>query len=273
MRFPACISSVWLSLFLFVVNLPAQQTTQRHAETLLANGHAHNDYFHKRPLLDALDSGFCSVEADVFLHDNELKVAHTFLEIKDERTLKSLYLDPLFARVKNNNGSVYQTKSDFVLLVDFKSKPVDSLEKLEEYLAPNSRFLTRLENGKLVPGAVTVVISGNRPTRQIVAAKNRLVFLDGRLGDPTEWSNLISPLISESWNTHFKYRGFREMNSAEKSRLDEIVKQVHQQNKRLRFWALPDRQGGWEVAFESGVDLINTDKLEELRKFLMAKKK
>ena len=32
----------------------------------LIHAHAHNDYQHKRPLLDALDHDFCSVEADVY---------------------------------------------------------------------------------------------------------------------------------------------------------------------------------------------------------------
>src|SRR6478672_5812077 len=32
----------------------------------LANAHAHNDYEHARPLYDALDQGFTSVEADVY---------------------------------------------------------------------------------------------------------------------------------------------------------------------------------------------------------------
>jgi len=31
----------------------------------LIPAHAHNDYLHARPLLDALDHGFCSVEADI----------------------------------------------------------------------------------------------------------------------------------------------------------------------------------------------------------------
>jgi hypothetical protein len=35
----------------------------------LRHAHAHNDYQHKRPLLDALDQGFGSVESDVFLDD------------------------------------------------------------------------------------------------------------------------------------------------------------------------------------------------------------
>src|SRR5712692_10174041 len=42
----------------------------------LKHAHAHNDYEHKRPLLDALDHGFCSVEADVFLDGDALLVGH-----------------------------------------------------------------------------------------------------------------------------------------------------------------------------------------------------
>lgn len=40
--------------------------------TPLPRAHAHNDYEHARPLLDALDHGFTSVEADVWLVDGEL---------------------------------------------------------------------------------------------------------------------------------------------------------------------------------------------------------
>ena len=42
----------------------------------LERAHSHNDYSRPRPLLDALDAGFCSVEADIFLVDGELLVAH-----------------------------------------------------------------------------------------------------------------------------------------------------------------------------------------------------
>src|SRR5512135_1483640 len=54
---------------------PAQPTPLVHA-------HAHNDYQHERPLLDALDRGFCSVEADVHLVNGELLVAHARLLTK-----------------------------------------------------------------------------------------------------------------------------------------------------------------------------------------------
>ena len=48
----------------------------------LPNAHAHNDYEHDRPLLDALDHGFTSIEADVFLVEGQLLVAHNFADAK-----------------------------------------------------------------------------------------------------------------------------------------------------------------------------------------------
>ena len=45
--------------------------------TPLPQGHSHNDYYNKRPLLDALTNGFCSVEADVFLKNEKLLVGHS----------------------------------------------------------------------------------------------------------------------------------------------------------------------------------------------------
>src|SRR3984957_8511284 len=70
----------------------------------LTRVHAHNDYEHKRPLFDALDHGFCSVEADIHLVDGQLLVAHDLRDVNPNLTLQSLYLDPLRERIKQNGG-------------------------------------------------------------------------------------------------------------------------------------------------------------------------
>ena len=49
----------------------------------LGQAHAHNDYYHKRPLVDALSHGFCSVEADVFLKNGKLLVGHFQFELRE----------------------------------------------------------------------------------------------------------------------------------------------------------------------------------------------
>src|SRR4051794_1044740 len=56
----------------------------------VTRGHAHNDYMHARPLRDALDNGFCSIEADIFLVDGKLLVAHEREHVRADRTLQSL---------------------------------------------------------------------------------------------------------------------------------------------------------------------------------------
>src|SRR5258707_1793939 len=89
--------------------------------TPLRRAHAHNDYEHKRPLFDALDQGFCSVEPDIWLVDGQLLVAHDLKNVKPERTLAALYLDPLRDRVRKNGGRVYRGGPTVTLLVDVKS--------------------------------------------------------------------------------------------------------------------------------------------------------
>ena len=72
-------------------------STRTYAQSPLDHAHAHNDYVHARPLLDALDRGYGSVEADIYLVDGALLVAHARDSVRADRTLESLYLAPLRA--------------------------------------------------------------------------------------------------------------------------------------------------------------------------------
>jgi len=232
--------------------------------------HAHNDYYQKRPLWDALQHGFTSVEADVLLHDGDLMVGHSRFEIRKNRSLTALYLAPLAKRVSENDGRVYRTTKRFILLVDFKSDSVASLEVLQKQLKPYAHILTRYENGKVYPGAVTIVISGNRPVRQVAALKTRYVFIDGRFTDLREnksTSDLV-PLVSAPWNGTFAWQGYGEISAKELDKLRLIIKAAHQQGRLVRFWAVPHRENIWQVFYNEGVDLINADDLPRLQKFL-----
>src|SRR5437763_16102083 len=87
----------------------------------LKNAHAHNDYEHPHPLLDALDHGFCSVEADVYLVADELQVGHTRRDLRPGRNLEKLYLAPLRERVRANGDRVYPGGPTVYLLIDVKT--------------------------------------------------------------------------------------------------------------------------------------------------------
>ncbi|MFP6753663.1 MAG: hypothetical protein VB855_18405, partial [Pirellulaceae bacterium] len=166
--------------------------------------HAHNDYYHKRPLLDALSHGFCNVEVDIYLVDGKLLVAHSRFELKPEKTLEKLYLDPLLKRFRDNTVAglggdrVFPLGPPFTLLIDFKTNGVEIYKRLQEVLPHYREMLTRVENGQRLQGAVTIVISGDRPREQIAKSTIRYVGIDGRLGDLSskEPAHLL-PLISD----------------------------------------------------------------------------
>lgn len=230
--------------------------------------HAHNDYAHERPLLDALAHGFCSVEADVFAIDGELRVAHDRVDTRPGKTLEKLYLDPLRARVKANGGRVYREGPAFFLLIDFKSDGEPTYKLLGKVLANYRDLLVPKNKGERA--AVSVVVSGNRPFDLAKQDKQRLCGLDGRLGDlDSDRSSVLMPLISDNWRSHFKWRGEGEIPVAEKEKLTLAVKKAHDAGRRIRFWATPENENVWAELAAAGVDHINTDQLARLQKFLL----
>jgi hypothetical protein len=58
------------------------------------------------------------------------------------------------------------------------------------------------------------------------------------------------------------------MPSNERRKLDDFVQRAHARGRKLRFWAAPDRADAWRTLSAAGVDLINTDDLPGLAKFL-----
>src|SRR5262245_57707715 len=97
----------------------------------LAQAHAHNDYLHERPLLDALAHGVCSVEADIWLTPEGLLIGHERRELQAFRTLERLYLDPLRELAKTGSGQIYLGGPPFFLLIDVKTEAAATYAALD----------------------------------------------------------------------------------------------------------------------------------------------
>lgn len=235
----------------------------------LPHAHAHNDYRHTRPLHDALAEGFTSVEADIFLVGDQLLIGHDLRELHPERTLTKLYLQPLSSLAQQNGGSIYGRGGEFTLMIDIKSDGTKTFQALHTELQKFASTLTRVQQGRLRRGAVTVIVSGNRDRDTIADSEPRLVGIDGRLGDleSTQPAHLL-PLISDRWTSHFRWTGAGPMPEAERKKLRDIVARAHASHRRVRFWATPESERVWAELLAAGVDLINTDDLKRLNRFL-----
>ena len=237
----------------------------------LQRAHAHNDYEHKRPLLDALDCGFCSVEADVWLVKGRLLVAHTPLQWDTTRTLEKLYLDPLRERAKASRGRI-QPGATFYLMIDVKTDAKETYAALAKVLEEYSDILTVARDGKTEAKAVTVVVSGNRDAKTMAEQKTRYAALDGRPPDLAgDTSAALVPWVSDSWKLHFKWDGTGAMPDDERKKLREFVAKAHKQGRKVRFWATPETEAAWKELLAADVDFINTDTLKELEKFFRAR--
>jgi hypothetical protein len=249
-------------------------STRLHAQpTPLTNVHAHNDYEHPRPLFDALDHGFCSIEADIWLVDGKLLVAHNRSQVKPDRTLQSLYLDPLRERVRNNGGRVYPNGPEVMLLIDLKSKWKEIYPVLRDVLKQYTDILSTFPREGKKTNAVMAIITGDRSLEMFAGESVRYAAYDGELTelDSQAPANLI-PWISSNWTRSFKWRGTGPMPEEERARLKEIVAKAHEHGRRVRFWGSPDQPVFWKEILADGVDLINTDDLDGAQKFLITNK-
>ncbi|WP_375546469.1 phosphatidylinositol-specific phospholipase C/glycerophosphodiester phosphodiesterase family protein [Actinophytocola gossypii] len=260
--------------------VPAAATPHHHDGWVrpLAQAHAHNDYEHDRPLFDALSHGFTSVEADIYLVDGDLLVAHDPEDLDPARTLESLYLEPLRRLVLT--GGIYKGRwVDFQLLIDLKTEGESTYAALDRLLrSPRYAFLwTSYRWGHVWRGPVTAVVSGNRPRATMEAQRSRVAFYDGRIADPNDLGPgspaKLTPLVSDNWTKLFTWTGVGEMPADERAELRSIVRTAHRAGQRVRFWATPDapgpaREAIWRELVDAGVDHINTDDLAGLESFL-----
>lgn len=261
--------SKWLCVLL---TISAPLLAADEAVVPLERAHSHNDYEHARPLLDALDHGFCSIEADIYLVDGKLLVGHFLEDVQPERTLEALYLDPLLKRVRENGGRVFPNGPGVTLLVDIKNDARNNLLTLLKILEPYREMLTEFTSDATRPGAVTVIISGIYPYMALTSKSPRLAAADGRppmLGASCQ--NFA--MVSQAWDQLFKWDGNGAMPEDEAARLREMVEKAHAAGQRIRFWALPQGPNVLPVLYDAGVDLLNADDLAAMQAFLLERQK
>ena len=232
-----------------------------------ANAHAHNDYEHTKPLKEALQNGFTSVEADVHLREGKLLVAHN-QPLPTSKNLETLYLFPLDSILKVNGGRIYPGyDKPFYLMIDCKTEAVTTYQAIRKVLTEYPALLCSLGNC-----SVTIFLSGNRPVSLMLKESDPGIALDGRPEDLGKgFSPERMPVISDHYNNWSKWNGKSKPGENELQGIKDLAQRVHAEGKKLRLWAIPDNELTWEALLAAGVDLINTDQLEALNHFLTKK--
>lgn len=219
------------------------------------NGHSHNDYEQKRPLKTAFEAKMGSIEADVYLVNNNLYVSHEAKNINPSKSLDKLYLKPLAKLVRKKKTY------PLILLIDIKSQADSTLDVIVKQISKYSAFFKAYNT-------VQFVISGNRPPPEKWSSYPRFIQFDGRPSEnytTQQWTHI--GMVSESFGKYAKL-GQKDIPQDTFDKMKMVVDAVHAQNKKARFWATPDTEGVWEALAKMDVDFINTDSPTALRAFL-----
>lgn len=250
------ITCIFLSIFICIFT---QAQVKRYTT---ANAHSHNDYLNDMPFYRAFKNGFGSIEADIFPVKGILNVAHRKSEIQPGRTLKSLYLNPLLNELASDSSRRLK------LLVDIKEDYKIALQLLIQELQPLKQYLSSPQ----VPNRLTILISGQRPPPAEYKNYPDYILFDDDLKlyhTPEEWNRV--GLVSLPFVKLSSWKGEGSIRNKDKSSLRHTIDSVHAAGKQIRFWASPDTKTSWMQQMKMRVDLIGTDKIDELANFLRSR--
>ncbi|KAK0233149.1 hypothetical protein IW262DRAFT_1260203 [Armillaria fumosa] len=257
--------------------------------------HSHNDYWRDVPLLTALSLGVASVEADVWLVNETLYVGHETAALTKDRTLDSLYIQPLLSILDLQNprtpfnpstnnwhhaSGVFDTSSSTTLqlFIDIKTDGREALPVILETLAPlrEKGYLTTFSNETLIKSAVTVIGTGNSPLDDVLALSPRDYFFDAPLAElsttETLWNVTISPVASTDYEVAVGWNGIGNISEAQLTNLTQFVNDAHERGVTARYWDTPGwpiqaRNNVWNQLADAGADWLNADDLEAASQF------
>jgi alkaline phosphatase len=222
--------------------------------------HSHNDYEQKEPFFAAYNLGFDSIEADLYIKNGKLYVAHDWKNITRKRTFKNLYWKPLLSKIKKNKGYAYPNQKELYLLLDLKKDGKLIMAELEKLVARNKKALQH----------VHITISGDMPKPEEYDQYDKLFFFDGRRNTQySEEAYKRVDMVSASFLDFGKYWPGKEPLAEETyQNIRAFVLSNHAKGKRVRVWGTPNTTLGFETLKKLNVDFIGTDDLELLKNFV-----
>jgi hypothetical protein len=236
---------------------------------MLPNGHSHNDYTRERPLYDALQYGFTSIEVDVYWHAGRMVVTHDDVNLEEKPTIQELYLDPLMQIISQNGGQAFKNNpAQLVLMVDLKSEKVATYYGLKEVFSEYLDMIEWYKADQLIAGPVKIVLSGGPPIDIIENESNRYFSVDGAVDQwGLDYPVDIMPRASTNYRNYFKWVGKGDMPENELKKLRELIELAHSKKRKVRFWGCPNSVEIWQKLMDEGVDWINVDDLKGFNEF------
>ncbi|MET7421386.1 hypothetical protein [Dactylosporangium sp. NPDC005555] len=258
------------------------------------------------PIAAAVRAGFAGVEVAVRLDGDTsppvLRLDCAMPDGEPAPTFEDAVLEPLAALVDASPvGRVHPRRAEpFLLLVHAdpdlaaphrtsyppqqRGAPAlqtarPEYEALDLLLRPRAELLTTFLGGRVVPGAITVVLTGSYWSRvDLLGAYERFAFLEGRFSDlePGGLPVTVAPLVTEALGARLGWdpqEEWPEFPAEARHIVRSLIGAAHAGGRRIRFVGVPEdpravRSAFWLELRAAGVDLIASRHRGPLARFL-----
>ncbi|MFI5906356.1 hypothetical protein [Dactylosporangium sp. NPDC051541] len=247
------------------------------------------------PAAAAARAGFAGVEVGVRVDADTtaptLRLTCAMPPGEPAPTFDQAVLTPLATRVATNPlGRVHARRAEpFLLMVRAEPEPDpetgiaqatgQEYETLDRLLRPHARIFTQFLGGRVIPGAITVVLTGPHWSRaDLLGAYERYAFLEGRFSDlePGGLPVGVAPLVTEPLAERLGFDAHEEwpeFPAEARHILRSLVRAAHADGRRVRFADVPEtprrvRNAFWRELRAAEVDVIAGRNRGALGRFL-----
>ncbi|TPR07899.1 hypothetical protein CAN33_0016145 [Aspergillus niger] len=194
--------------------------------------HSHNDYWRDIPFYTGLSKGCISTEADVWLYNDTLYVGHDESSLTKDRTLESLYINPILDVLKLQNPS-----SPFVT-------------------SPTNNGVFDTSTSQTLYFFIDLKTSGPETLKAALAEP-----------EYADITGLISPIASTNFASAVGPVKGEKLSDEQIEALRQQIQTAEERGIGARYWGTPyypvrTRNFVWRTLLEEGVALLNADDLD-----------
>ncbi|MCR9249381.1 MAG: hypothetical protein NXI20_03125 [bacterium] len=191
----------------------------------------------------ALKKGYVSIKAEVQLMDGKLWSLNG-------QSFEDVFLKPLLERTEQNNGRIYQDNNSdlFYLFIRIIGDERRALAELEKTLSNYEQMISGFDkNNQRNPLKVVLINTSPVLAEEILSRSSSLISLEGDYAHLDQSSHYTKmPVVGLNYdNLDFES-------------LDEVVKTIHSNGKKLRLYNVPHDEAVWKSLITSGTDFINS---------------
>jgi hypothetical protein len=270
-------SNIFCLLVIFTLQLSAQPG--------LPCGHSHNDYLQKRPLYEAVELGYGSIEIDICLTGKkELKVAHIPWFLSGKKEVDELYFAPIVKMIEEKDARfTYSKEFPLNLLIDFKKNADSTYKYLKPVLIKYAKYITRYKNGTVIYQAPLVInITGNQPWKALMADSITYALMDGPIwltdsgiqhkGFKDIDTNRLKYMgrVANDWQSLMAFKKHFKTEEDFFSSVKSNLQQYHQHGLTTRFHGVPNNEKAWAFIDQCGAYWFNVDELKRFKDFFFS---